>query len=47
MDDLQFKETIYYLETYGTYTLIVSFYQRNGKLEKAFQYLLDKVNLVF
>lgn len=42
MDEIQLKESIYYLETYGNYNLIVAFYQRHGYLESALQYLLDK-----
>jgi hypothetical protein len=42
LDEIQLKESIYYLETYGNYNLIVAFYQRHGYLENALQYLLDK-----
>ena len=34
---------MYYLETYGNYSLILSFYQRHGYIEKALQYLVEKV----
>ena len=44
MDDVQFNECIYYLETYGNYSMVVSFYQRHGFLEKAFQFIIESVN---
>lgn len=43
MDDIQLKESIYYLETYGNYSLLISFYQKHGYLENAIQYLIEKV----
>jgi hypothetical protein len=42
MDDIQLKESIFYLETYGNHSLMVSFYQSHNYIENAFQYLIDK-----
>jgi zinc finger FYVE domain-containing protein 26 len=42
MDDLQLKEAIFYLETYGNYSLMLGFYQSHGYLENSLQYLMDK-----
>ena len=42
MDDIQLKEAIFYLETYGNYTLLLVFYQSHGYLENSLQYILDK-----
>ncbi len=46
MDDAQLNECIYYLETYGNYSLLVMFYQRHGYLEKAFQFIIESVCLI-
>ena len=45
MDDIQLNECIYYLETYGNHSLLVSFYQRHGLIEKALQHIIDHVKL--
>ena len=45
MDDIQLKEAIYYLDTYGNHMLTVSFYQKHGYLQKALQYILENVSL--
>ena len=42
MDDMQLKESIYYLETYGNYALLVNFYQSLGYLDNSLQYLIEK-----
>ena len=47
MDDIQLKESAYYLETYGNHALMVAFYQSHNFIENAFQYLIDKVNNLF
>ncbi len=46
MDDMQFTECLFYLETYGNYSMIVSFYQRHDYLEKAFQFILETVSFI-
>ena len=43
MDDIQFKESFFYLDAYGNHSLLVAFYQRHGYLERALQYLIDNV----
>ena len=45
MDDIQLKEVLFYLESYGNHMLMVSFYQRHGYLQKALQYILENVRL--
>ena len=45
MDDIQFKEAIYYLNTYGNHMFSVSFYQKHGYLQKALQYILENVRI--
>ncbi len=46
MDEIQLKETMFYLETYGNHSAIISFYQSHNFLENAFHYLLDKVKFL-
>ena len=46
MDDIQFKESFFYLDAYGNHALIVAFYQRHGYLERALQYLIDNVRML-
>lgn len=41
MDELQYKEAIFYLETYANHLMIVTFYQKHGYLQKALKYILD------
>ena len=47
MDDIQFKESLFYLETYGNYSMIISFYHKHGYLDNAMQYLIDRVTFYF
>lgn len=43
LDDIHFNECIFYLDTYGNYAMVASFYQKHGYIEKAFQYIYENV----
>jgi hypothetical protein len=45
MDEIQLRESTYYLETYGNHSSIISFYQRHGLIEKSLQHIIENVKL--
>lgn len=46
MDGIIKKECLYYLNTYGSHSSIVKFYQRNNLTLEALNYIIEKVNFL-
>ena len=47
MDPKRFEECIFYLNTYGSYSGVVTFYVNHNHLKLACRFILEKVGILF